>query len=134
MFDWIICLNWLFNVWNWLIDWIGISVLNGIKTPTLPADKRKNSFTYELIELVELIVMNCFINSNCRDEQVGGIERIPQIVIVFILIYMNCWCYNMDKPVGWNWLNEFGWMIFNITFINQYLVLILEMGNLQWMT
>ena len=70
--------------------------LTGIKTPTLPADKQKNSFIYELIERVELVeldvykCLNCFINSNCRDEQVGGIERIPQIVIVFILIYINC--------------------------------------------
>ena len=82
-----------------LIGWFKLefSSLNGIKTPTLPAVKQKNSFTYELIEFVELVelddykCLNCFINSKCRDEQVGGIERIPQkIVIVHIVGYELC--------------------------------------------
>ena len=61
---------------------------NGIKTPTLPADKQKNSFIYELTEFVELVeldvfeCLNCLFNSKCRDEQVGGIDRIPQIIII----------------------------------------------------
>ena len=92
------CLNWLFK-WMILIDCFKLEFpsLNGIKTPTLPADKRKNSFTYELIEFVELVELdvykglNCFINSKCRDEQVGGIDRIPQkIYYCFILLYMKC--------------------------------------------
>ena len=33
--------------------------------------------------------MNCYINSNCRDEQVGGIDRIPQsYYYCFISIYI----------------------------------------------
>ena len=97
-----------------LIDWFKLEFpyLTELKTPTIPAVKQKNSFSNELIEFVELVeldvckCLNCFINSNCRDEQVGGIERIPQIVIVS---YWYIWTVDIDgigKPVEWDWLDE----------------------------
>ena len=103
-----------------LIDWVGLEFpyLNGIKTPTLPADKQKNSFIYELIEFVELVeldvykCLNCFINSNCRDEQVGGIKRIPQncncsYCWIWTVWYLKCW-----KLVGWDyWIKLVGWYL-----------------------
>ena len=49
----ICCLIWLFN-WMILIGWLKLEFpyLNGIKTPTLPAVKRKNSFSNKLIKLL----------------------------------------------------------------------------------
>ena len=36
-----------------------------LKTPTLPADKQKNSFIYELIEFVELVELDVYECLNC---------------------------------------------------------------------
>ena len=48
--------------WLKLFDWLKLEFpsLNGIKTPTLPADKQKNSFIYELIEFVELVELDVY--------------------------------------------------------------------------
>ena len=67
-----------------------------------------------MVELDVYNCLNCFINSKCRDEQVGGIDRIPQSN--YIVSYCYIWTVDViyGKPVEWNCLDEFDWMIFNI--------------------
>ena len=54
------CLIWLLlNDIYWLIE-LEFPYSNGIKTPTLPAVKQKNSFIYELAEFVELVELDVY--------------------------------------------------------------------------
>ena len=97
-------------------------MFNGIKTPTLPAIKQKNSFIYELIEFVELVdldiyeCLNCFINSKCRDEQVGGIERIPRLLLFHIIVYelliFKLFENPLEEIVGLNWLDDIRYHVY----------------------
>ena len=133
------CLNWLLLNDIYWFDWIwNFRIQTELKPRHYLLISRRIHLYMNWLNLLNWLnwmfmnILNCLSNSNCRDEQVGGIDRIPQSnYYCFILLYMNCWCYG--KPVEWNWLDKFGSMIFKYHVINQYLVLILEMGNLQWM-
>ena len=64
--------------------------LNGIKTPTLPAIKQKNSFLYELtefVELVELDVINVELLLTVNAETNRSEESIEFLKVIIIVSY-----------------------------------------------
>ena len=73
-----------------LIGWFELEFpsLNGIKTPTLPAIKQKNSFIYELTESVELDVFECWtVYLTVNAETNRSEESIEFLKVIIIVLY-----------------------------------------------